>query len=471
MLNFLLGLLATVGATAFFASVVRHKIATGRWSFRGVLWTLVGIGLIVRSAAQPRSTLLVEHGSEDVQTYFFLPIFETQWELIGAICTALPLLWIATGMAMWRRSLFLHSLEFTRSRRWLSLLIGTVVLTGFVAVHPDLSHRILLTFVVMWCLTDDYTSEQLGLLIHGSLLWIASFCCLSLIVGMFSLPGAWAGNGTTSSLTSDRLQGLATHPNSLGFITAIGVTLALLPSKKTVLTRILLSLPILVTMALTLSKTSILSAILAGLLIKRISSVWLITGGVMAFLLINDTVVDQIFALLGTDVTTASKLTGRSDFWSTILAQWQEWWIFGYGVGFLGIEHRTALNLPDWAGQAHNQFLQSFGQSGIFGIASTLLFLMVVGMRAMRLHFLRISSAAFALFIIIFLRCFAETPLRINSLDNYAAGIALLLAACSVALPRKKIGRTSIRTNHLPQSPLNSASPKVNQLSTPPKPQ
>ncbi|WP_406811570.1 O-antigen ligase family protein, partial [Klebsiella aerogenes] len=57
-------------------------------------------------------------------------------------------------------------------------------------------------------------------------------------------------------------------------------------------------------------------------------------------------------------------LSGRVSIWFEVIKDWQNNPIFGYGPDYLDVEHRLRLGML-FAFHAHNQFIQTLGQSGL----------------------------------------------------------------------------------------------------------
>jgi exopolysaccharide production protein ExoQ len=93
--------------------------------------------------------------------------------------------------------------------------------------------------------------------------------------------------------------------------------------------------------------------------------------------------------------------------------------ILGYGVTFLDDVYRTRFGLSEYAaaGQAHDQFLQAIGQSGPVGVVALAILMTCLLMASVK-RWSQTHGLSLALFVIIFLRCMTETPLRPTGLDR-----------------------------------------------------
>lgn len=106
----------------------------------------------------------------------------------------------------------------------------------------------------------------------------------------------------------------------------------------------------------------------------------------------------------------ALTLTGRVDLWLVAIDIWRESPWFGYGLNIWDIEHRILLRMPH-AFSAHNQFLQSLAQGGLFALMALLAYLVILGGWARRAA-VATQGLSIALFALILVRCISETPLE-----------------------------------------------------------
>ena len=124
-------------------------------------------------------------------------------------------------------------------------------------------------------------------------------------------------------------------------------------------------------------------------------------------------------------------LTGRDVIWEISIGEWLKSPIFGYGLSFLGPEHRAQLGMW-WITSGHNQFIDCLGRSGLIGLSGTIFYLLT-------LTYLAIKSAkqsygiSLALVIFILIRTISEVPITLSALGIDATAHYLLLAAISCA--------------------------------------
>jgi O-antigen ligase len=92
----------------------------------------------------------------------------------------------------------------------------------------------------------------------------------------------------------------------------------------------------------------------------------------------------------------------------------KEWWanpLFGYGPTLWDIDYRIAHGQLE-AGQAHNQFVQTLGDSGLLGLLALLSYLMMLFYYAMK-YTKESKGVLLALVLVLLLRCFTESPFRL----------------------------------------------------------
>lgn len=131
--------------------------------------------------------------------------------------------------------------------------------------------------------------------------------------------------------------------------------------------------------------------------------------------------------LLSDDVLS---LTGRTTIWATTLAELDRYPLFGYGPELWGLEYRMQMgNLA--AGQAHNQFIQTLGESGLVGFVLLLAYLGIL-LRLALLSFKASHGFSLALYVLIFVRCITEAPLRgaVNDWPFFIHATLLIVLAC-----------------------------------------
>lgn len=160
-----------------------------------------------------------------------------------------------------------------------------------------------------------------------------------------------------------------------------------------------------------------LSAILLILLVLDVGYLW-----------------DRLMASrVGTDVLS---LSGRSELWQVAIGEWTRNPLFGYGSTMWDAEYRQRIGLS-FAFSAHNQFLQSLGGAGLFGLLGVFAYLWVLGNYALRAADATKGATA-AILALILLRCITEAPVTTNTVLNGDFLVHLLLFQLVLALGSRR---------------------------------
>lgn len=235
---------------------------------------------------------------------------------------------------------------------------------------------------------------------------------------------------------SIRFWGLGSNPNSIGPLAAVLILITLLsPFRQRLLTWGTLAIAALV-LLLTQSKTAWMALAMAmGIMATHrvmakanspdqkfdralVIGIALCTFGVLGTITLYsidlNRLIDRILATdTGAQITT---LTGRTQIWQVAISAWQANPLFGYGVTMWDPLHRYQIGMP-FAFSAHNQWLQSLGGAGTFGLAGLLIYMVV----ALRFAWRAASSTggiSLALAVFLIFRCITETPLETDTLFN-----------------------------------------------------
>lgn len=261
--------------------------------------------------------------------------------------------------------------------------------------------------------------------------YLASYLFLSLVAwvvapaewsfyGVYGAPSGWFG--------SDRLRGIALNPNGLGYMAVVFIAIEMhWPTWRRWhhVAGLLMALVILIAAQ---SKTA--WAIGIALIIARairsgsrqgssvagrafLLSALAVGSGLVLFLIAS-----ELSGLWTSDrMQSLMTLTGRVHIWANTIATWQESPIWGYGPELWSMDYRMAQGYGLWAGHAHNQFIQTLGESGLVGIAGLSTYLTVLLIYCYRLS-TATSGLSIALFLCLFLRMFTETPLKLRTIDE-----------------------------------------------------
>jgi len=103
-------------------------------------------------------------------------------------------------------------------------------------------------------------------------------------------------------------------------------------------------------------------------------------------------------------------LTGRTDIWNITIGVWLDNPLFGYGQELWGDAFRVKYRMLH-VGQAHNQFIQTLGESGVVGMVGLLIYLWMFALVAIR-HAGPTNGLSVSLFVLLILRSVTEVPLQ-----------------------------------------------------------
>lgn len=122
-------------------------------------------------------------------------------------------------------------------------------------------------------------------------------------------------------------------------------------------------------------------------------------------------------------------LNGRLVIWDITLQAWNENPIFGYGADIWGTDRRWRFHMLH-VGHAHNQVVQTLGESGIAGLA---LLCVYVGLlfRVALIRFAQSRGLVLALLIILFARFVTEAPMRAEGPLSWSAFLHILVVAAA----------------------------------------
>jgi exopolysaccharide production protein ExoQ len=246
-------------------------------------------------------------------------------------------------------------------------------------------------------------------------------------------PNAWSPYPETLLGITERLHGVFFHANGLGPMMAL--YLVLMYANGTRRTRLMwfLGAVALVLLVLSQSKTAWAAALAAGVVLwlgrskrnaaVRILAVTLVAVAAVSVALLTESQA-EFEVLEQQDVESLRTLTGRTALWQYGLDAWRESPVFGGGP----MVFRDYAQRMDqaWAGQAHNQYVQTLGRHGVVGLAGLMVLLAVLLGQALRLasHTRYVSLALVALLLV---RSLTEANIDSFSYEPFII-FALLLA-------------------------------------------
>lgn len=265
----------------------------------------------------------------------------------------------------------------------------------------------------------------------------------------FFVPSVATLSGTRSGVIDARLAGVFSHPNGMGAAAAVALLLSIATSKglyrsvtialagvtlvlsdsRTALVAVAVCVPILLvapgtTGARTSGQTRRLAVILGSL-----------AGG---FLLVQGLLTNS------TDVASAN---GRTLVWDYVLQEWHTQPFFGAGPdGWTSA--RMIAAVPQYAGQAHNQFFETLYLFGLFGVVSMVLLIAVGLVRAWRFWLVG-NALPLALLACLLVTGFSESPLKFDVSGLSAEGAIGLVVFAMVQMSQRKVTDAPTETEPL----------------------
>jgi exopolysaccharide production protein ExoQ len=340
-----------------------------------------------------------------------------------------------------------------RRGRWLFLTtIGLSVaylLAGAFGTAPSLDWR-----MIAW----PATTTALYLLDRTDIGWVANQAHRVLMVFVVGSLAAWIVAPTWATLTYGetlsftdrtlRLQGLSAHPNALAqialFALLLGFWRTAAPFRRVGCAAALFVL------VLTGSRTPLLvlpvclaiiwyfrpsDQKLVSTSLRRLGVLMMLTGAAVAAIAYLTSI-----GIPDTGYTQGlSTGTGRTDVWDLTLREWHSSPLVGYGPSLWSPGYRSShgFSALSWVGQAHNQFVEALGQTGLIGFIALVLFVsaaFAVGWKGRRIDHgltLTLTVAMIALMM-------AEDPLDVGSapITLMPALLVFLLALNLLRHPR-----------------------------------
>lgn len=319
-------------------------------------------------------------------------------------------------------------------------LYGPVLITALALLAPGCDRR-------AW----RWLRNALVLPSVGSLVAMVVFPKLALLPDYASIiPGI-----------SQRLYGLTDHANSLGIVAAAALIIELSPMVRA-RPSVIIAACHLAALILAQSKTAWIAALICILFVRwswiksRIfdGDGWRATIGVgitLCFFLALGIIVIGFgisFEKLMQSLNDSgiSTFTGRTEIWRVTLEEFFKSPVYGYGPSLWDMQFRIERGMLG-AGQAHNQFIQALGQSGGIGALSMLAYIWVL-LYVVCKAWEASQGLAFVLLVLMLVRCFSESPLRMGSAmgwDNWLHYTLFVAAAASAAT--LKIEGRRLRSN------------------------
>lgn len=401
------------------------------WFPGALIVALIGLGLILIPILLDRNIIVFNEntGAQLGGSRTMVDVWVTRIMTMG-------LLLVAVGEIL--RNLKTKVLSGGEKTLWLAY-VGFILMSGLVpailGTRPTFMHSMIYAPLILTALymSKGYSPDQF--LKHVRIV-IGVILALSLLAAVLrpALAIEQPYSGFLPGINF-RLWGVVGHANALGPISVL--YLILLIREHALGYRLILHVSLgLLTLILAQSKTAWISAlVIFGFLFLRYylsklggafsgqtknASVTTAAIGLVSVVLFSIAfLVAYVFfdpvswinnLLSAKEVESLSTLTGRINIWQLTLAEWEKSPIFGYGPGLWDVQYRMEKGLL-YAGQAHNQFVQTLGESGTFGFLGLLIYIVVLLKMALR-YSSATQGVSLALFLLLMVRTVSETPFR-----------------------------------------------------------
>lgn len=393
--------------------------------------SLIGLGLVLIPILSDRNIIVFSEtsGAQLAGTRTMADVWITRIMTIGLVVVAFGEIW---------RNFNNKALSGGQKTLWLAY-VGFILMTGLVpailGTRPTFMHSMIYAPLILTALyfMKGYSPDQF--LKHVRIV-VGVILVLSLVAAVIrpSLAIERPYSGFLPGIDF-RLWGVAAHPNALGPISVL--YLVLLIRERALGYKLILYVSLgLLTLILAQSKTAWISAlVIFGFLFARYylselgaafsgrlknTNVTTVALGLVSVILFSvvflfayvffDPASWMYHLLSGKEMESLSTLTGRTHIWQLTLAEWEKSPIFGYGPGLWDVQYRMEKGLL-YAGQAHNQFVQTLGESGTFGFLGLLIYIVVLLKMALR-YSSATQGVSLALFLVLMVRTVSETPFR-----------------------------------------------------------
>lgn len=426
------------------------------WRAGVILW-LIAISAVLNVVLVPRK-LLVDPDSVSIDMAAYVQGAVTAGWLSRLFTVAL----IGFSLSLLLASWLAKKKDSYRDPVWaLGVVLGlyyllSIVIGATVAAVPGFNHKSLYIPVVLGALIAMPRIDFTKVIVH--LKWILAVVMLMNLISAVEFPDFSLLRPYPGQLpgVDFRLFGVFAHPNTLGPTALLLLLLELyFPSRSYV--RGLFLLLALSNFILAQSKTAWLTAFVILILVyvpyrfivlrerpngfapSVLIVLVLISGSIAGMLGVLAIGFDKIFS------AEVMSLTGRTSIWAVTLEEFVKHPLFGYGPELWGQEYRFQKGILA-AGQAHNQFVQTLGESGLVGFVLLMAYLGIL-LKLSLASFRGTRGLSLALFLLIFMRCMTEAPLR-GVVNDWPFFIHATLLLVLVSYMRKNfVKRKSLNLN------------------------
>jgi exopolysaccharide production protein ExoQ len=323
---------------------------------------------------------------------------------------------------------------------------GTVFVQSVMSEHTEFTYKALYLPIFFTAVFFQQIDDLKPVFLSAKLVMFSLL--VSSLVGIFAYPDFVLHQPEPGIIPGInwRLFGITGHANALGPIALLAVLLEVYSPFRSRWLRWAYFFCAFAVLLLAQSRTSwiagalILALVLAPLLVmpnpnmaldaRRFGkAVWVLSA---CILLLIAAACGLLMTGLGEYLlrkTELGTLNGRFQIWDITLQAWRENIFFGYGPGVWGAERRAQLNMFH-VGHAHNQFVQTLGESGLVGLALMLTYLVTLLWVACA-KFVASKGLILSLFLLLLSRCVTEAPLRSEGVLSWATFLHILLIAAA----------------------------------------
>ncbi|OZA26040.1 MAG: hypothetical protein B7X93_10575 [Hydrogenophilales bacterium 17-61-9] len=417
------------------------------WRAVAILW-LIAISAVLNVVLVPRK-LIVDPDTVSIDMAAYAQGAMTAGWLSRIFTLAL----IGFSLAMLLSAWLAKKKDSYKDPVWsLGVVLGlyyllSIVIGATVSAVPGFNHKSLYIPIVLGALIAMPRIDFTKVIVH--LKWILAVVMLMNLIAAvgfsdFSLLRPYAGLLPGIDF---RLFGVFAHPNTLGPTALLLLLLELYyPSRSYV--RWLFLLLALSNFLMAQSKTAWLAAA-AILILVYVPYRFMVlrerpNGFAPAVLIVLVLISGLIAGMLGVFAIGFDRIfsdevlsfTGRTSIWAVTLDEFVKHPLFGYGPELWSREYRFQKGILG-AGQAHNQFVQTLGESGLVGFVLLMTYLGIL-LKLSLASFRGTRGLSLALFLLIFMRCMTEAPLR-GVVNDWPFFIHATLLLVLVSYARKSL--------------------------------
>ena len=339
---------------------------------------------------------------------------------------------------------------------------GTVVVQLFMSEHSAFTYKSLYLPVFFMAVFFQQPNDLKPIFLAAKLVMFTLMA--SSLIGIFAFPDFVLHQPEPGIIPGInwRLFGITGHANALGPIALLAVLLEVYSPFRARWFRSAYFFSALTVLLLAQSRTSwiagalILALVLTPVLVmpnpnapldmRRFNkAVWVYSACILILIAVACSL---LMTGLGEFILRRSELgtlNGRFQIWDITMQAWRENPFFGYGEGVWGMERRAQLNMFH-VGHAHNQFVQTLGESGVVGLVLLLTYLLTL-LHVACARFAASKGLILAVFLLMLSRCVTEAPLRGEGVLSWATFLHILLITAACHHLRTPPSRRALKTH------------------------